>query len=111
MRALEVRAELTLVALDSPEGEDTVVADPEEVLGIHERPTIPVPAPPCESGVRLAAVAISLLGATVDMVTADLTRDPRSESWVGALEGSERTYDPEVTPRVAALVVVRALRG
>lgn len=111
MRALEVCEELTLVALGPPEDE-TVVADP-EALDVHDRPTLPVPAPAYESGVRLAAVPISVLGATVDLVMADLTRDPRSESWIGA-EGNEpkrEAYDPELTPRAAAFVIVRALRG
>lgn len=92
MRALGVREEPT------PDEVDTLVVDdleffgrdrvarldePEEV-GIHDRPTLPVPPPPFESGVRLGATVISVTGATVDVVTADLSRDPRSEDFVAA---------------------------
>jgi hypothetical protein len=114
MRALGVRQELTLVALDSATSYDeTVVADVDaEALGIHDRPTVPVPPPPFESGVRLGAVVISVVGATLDLVVADMSRDPRSESWRGAnLEPDEAAYDPEITPKPAALSIVRALRG
>lgn len=54
MRALEVCEELTLVALGPPEDE-TVVADP-EALDVHDRPTLPVPAPAYESGDRKSVV-------------------------------------------------------
>jgi hypothetical protein len=76
MRALVVREEPTLDEID------TIVVDDLETLGIHDRPTLPVPPPPFESGVRLGATVISVTGATVDMVTADLSRDPRSEDFV-----------------------------
>lgn len=58
-----------------------------EVLGEHalgnddDRPTIPVP-PPRESGVRLRMTQVPTSAATVDVVTCDLTKDPRSESFV-----------------------------
>lgn len=45
---------------------------------ITQRETIPVPR---ESGVRLAVARVTPLGATVDVVVCDLTRDPRSESF------------------------------
>lgn len=92
MRALVVREEPT------PDEVDTLVVDEHEFfardrvtrlddpdeLGIHDRPTLPVPAPPFESGVRLGATVISVTGASVDIVTADLTRDPRSEDFIEA---------------------------
>lgn len=85
MRALVVRKEPTLTSLDAEVEEDldTVVAEDLDAasLGVHDRPTLPVPPPPFESGVRLGAVVISVTGASVDVVTADLTRDPRSESY------------------------------
>jgi|GEM_PF-3206287 len=46
-----------------------------------DRPTIPVPAPR-ESGVRLRVERVAYAAATVDVVLCDLTRDPRSESFV-----------------------------
>lgn len=46
-----------------------------------DRPTIPVPAPR-ESGVRLKVSRVAYAAATVDVVLCDLTRDPRSESFV-----------------------------
>ena len=46
-----------------------------------DRPTIPVPAPR-ESGVRLKVARVAYAAATVDVVVCDLTRDPRSESFV-----------------------------
>src|SRR5690349_4405474 len=46
-----------------------------------DRPTIPVPAPR-ESGVRLKVSKVAYAAATVDIVVCDLSRDPRSESFV-----------------------------
>ena len=46
-----------------------------------DRPTIPVPAPR-ESGVRLRVSRVAYAAATVDVVVCDLSRDPRSESFV-----------------------------
>lgn len=46
-----------------------------------DRPTIPVPAPR-ESGVRLKVARVAYAAATVDVVVCDLTRDPRSDSFV-----------------------------
>jgi hypothetical protein len=52
----------------------------EELLP-NERPTIPVPAP-LESEVRLRVTRVTAFAATVDLVVCDLTRDPRSESYI-----------------------------
>jgi len=52
----------------------------EELLP-NERPTIPVPAP-LDSEVRLRVTKVSAFAATVDLVVCDLTRDPRSESYI-----------------------------
>lgn len=46
-----------------------------------ERPTIPVPEPR-ESGVRLKVAQLPICAATVDVVLCDLSRDPRSESYI-----------------------------
>ena len=46
-----------------------------------ERPTIPVPEPR-ESGVRLQVAQLPICAATVDIVVCDLSRDPRSESYI-----------------------------
>jgi hypothetical protein len=46
-----------------------------------DRPTIPVPAPR-ESGVRLRVARVAYAAATVDVVLCDLSRDPRSESYI-----------------------------
>jgi len=46
-----------------------------------ERPTIPVPEPR-ESGVRLKVAQLPISAATVDVVLCDLSRDPRSESYI-----------------------------
>ncbi len=53
----------------------------DELLAACDRPTIPVPAPR-ESGVRLKVSRVAYAAATVDVVLCDLTRDPRSESFV-----------------------------
>ncbi len=109
MRALEVRKEPTLASLTDLDEVDTIVTDLDDELGIHDRPTMPVPPPPFESGVRLGAVVISVTGATVDMVTADLSRDPRSESYVddesGARPAERETWRPPVRSSM-----VRSLR-
>lgn len=123
MRALGVRKRLPL-DLDQP---DYITTDPDTVeplvavaevvrdgveLGVHDRPTIPIPPAPFESGVRLGPKATVLIAVTVDLVTADLTRDPRSESWVAPPEADVRAEDEAaITPRVAAFSLVRALRG
>jgi hypothetical protein len=52
-----------------------------ERLAARDRPTIPVPAPR-ESGVRLKVSRVAYAAATVDVVLCDLSRDPRSESFV-----------------------------
>lgn len=120
MRALGVRKRLPL-DLDQP---DYITTDPEPVaarrveaeyeeLGVHDRPTIPIPPAAFESGVRLGPKATVLIAVTVDVVTADLTKDPRSEAWVPPPEAAVRgdDEDPEITPRGAAFSLVRALRG
>ncbi len=48
-----------------------------------ERPTIPVPEPR-ESGVRLQVAQLPICAATVDIVMCDLSRDPRSESYISS---------------------------
>ena len=53
----------------------------DELLAACDRPTIPVPAPR-ESGVRLKVSRVAYAAATVDVVLCDLSRDPRSESFV-----------------------------
>jgi hypothetical protein len=50
-------------------------------LTASERPTIPVPEPR-ESGVRLKVTQLPIFAATVDVVVCDLSRDPRSESYI-----------------------------
>lgn len=124
MRALGVRKRLPL-DLDQP---DYITTDPDtleplvavaggrgrgdEELGVHDRPTIPIPPAPFESGVRLGPKATALIAVTVDVVAADLTRDPRSESWVSPPEAADRAEEEgAITPRVAAFSLVRALRG
>ena len=118
MRALGVRKRLPL-DLGEPDyittDHDPIEASPaeaDEELGVHDRPTLPVPPAPFESGVRLGGAAPALIGAAVDVVTADLTKDPRSESWSGPQEPSfVEAHDPEMTPRPAAFSLVRALRS
>jgi len=67
-------------------------------LPITERPTIPVPAPR-ESGVRLKVTRVAYGAATVDVVVADLTRDPRSESYAGhgEIEVSQNERPPSTS--------------
>ena len=55
-----------------------------------ERPTIPVP-PPRESGVRLKVSRIAWSFATVDVVVCDLTRDPRSETYLPRPAGPRKS--------------------
>lgn len=52
-----------------------------EIDDPRERPTIPAPPPPLHSEVRLAVARVPLAAATVDVVTCDLRRDRRSESF------------------------------
>ena len=71
-----------------------------------DRPTIPVPEPRV-SGIRLRVSQISICAASVDVVTCDLSRDPRSESYMpragtprrsgaqrGAVAGCSDALDP-----------------
>lgn len=67
-------------ALES-EGERRVVEAGWDGLPACDRPTIPVPAPR-ESGVRLKVERVAYAAATVDVVLCDLTRDPRSDSFI-----------------------------
>jgi hypothetical protein len=62
----------------------------DEDLSPNDRPTIPVP-PPRDSGIRLAVTRVPIGAATVDAVLCDLSRDPRSENWVG--EGATQVED------------------
>ena len=55
--------------------------DVEGELLACDRPTIPVPEAR-ESGVRMAVERVACGAATIDVVTCDLTRDPRSEDYV-----------------------------
>ncbi|MDB4943327.1 MAG: hypothetical protein JWP97_2861 [Labilithrix sp.] len=76
----------------------------------RDRPTIPVPR---ESGVRLHVAQIATCAATVDIVVCDLTRDPRSESYVPrrpakrsglwTLERSASSEQPPSTSTIQAL--------
>ena len=54
---------------------------PEVDLPASDRPTIPVPAPG-ESGIRLKVAQVAIFAATVDTVVCDLSRDPRSETYI-----------------------------
>lgn len=72
-------------------------------LPVTERPTLPVPAPR-ESGVRLKVARVAYGVATVDVVIADLTRDPRSESYAShAEELVDQNERPPSTSMVRAL--------
>jgi hypothetical protein len=88
-------------------------------LAASDRPTIPVP-PSRESGVRLKVERVPTFAATVDVVVCDLSRDPRSESYIpprapsrsgmmpaqhGALArcGSDQNESPPSTSTVRAL--------
>lgn len=53
----------------------------DDARGPDDRPTIPAPPPPRESGVCLRVARIAVSGATVDAVVCDLSRDPRSEEY------------------------------
>ncbi|MBX3225075.1 MAG: hypothetical protein KF795_31450 [Labilithrix sp.] len=59
----------------------------DECLHPNDRPTIPVPAPR-ESGVRLMVARVPWSAVTVDVVICDLSRDPRSESFVPERAGN-----------------------
>ncbi|MBX3212537.1 MAG: hypothetical protein KF850_10925 [Labilithrix sp.] len=67
MHALEVEGELLNACIEP-----------------RERPTIPVPR---ESGVHLGVTRVVLAAATIDVVTCDLSRDPRSEDFALARSG------------------------
>jgi len=53
----------------------------DDARGPNDRPTIPAPPPPRESGVHLKVARVPVSGATVDAVVCDLSRDPRSEDY------------------------------
>jgi hypothetical protein len=78
-----------------------------EELPTNERPTIPVPAPK-ESEVRLKVTRIPWIAATVDVVVADLSRDPRSESWVVAVAND--VFDEPQNESPPSTSTVRALK-
>lgn len=78
---------------------DMHALDVEGELLVTERPTIPVPAPR-DSGVRLTVTRVACVGATVDVVLCDLSRDPRSETYTAARDQNER---PPSTSTVRAL--------
>ena len=66
-----------------------------------ERPTIPVPEPR-ESGVRLQVAQLPICAATVDIVVCDLSRDPRSESYIFSSHTAQ-ARDHSRTPRRSGL--------
>ncbi len=68
-----------------------------------ERPTIPVPEPR-ESGIRLKVAQLPISGATVDVVLCDLSRDPRSESYIAKeARDDDQNESPPSTSTVRAL--------
>ncbi len=86
--------------------------DWDERLAACDRPTIPVPAPR-ESGVRLKVARVAYAAATVDVVLCDLSRDPRSESFVGATPHLARcgvVVDLFQNERPPSTSIVRALK-
>jgi hypothetical protein len=83
-------------------------AAPDLDLPITERPTIPVPAPR-ESGVRLRVARVAYGFATVDVVIADLSRDPRSEGYAGPDEDWSSPGDAQ-NERPPSTSIVRALK-
>jgi hypothetical protein len=74
-----------------------------EDLPITDRPTLPVPAP-LESGLRLKVARVTYGVATVDVVVADLSRDPRSEDY------AERGEEGPQNERPPSMSIVRALK-
>jgi len=77
-----------------------------EELQPNERSTIPVPAP-LDSEVRLRVTRIPSFAATVELVVCDLTRDPRSESYI---EPEARSYRELQNDRPPSTSIVRALK-
>ena len=75
-----------------------------EELQPNERPTIPVPAP-LESEVRLRVTRVQSFAVTVEIVMCDLTRDPRSESYIPP---NERIFSQNESPPSTS--IVRALK-
>jgi hypothetical protein len=68
-----------------------------------ERPTIPVPAP-LDSEVRLRVARVARHAVTVEVVMCDLTRDPRSETYIPEAERSAlQNESPPSTSTVRAL--------
>ncbi len=68
-----------------------------------ERPTIPVPAP-LESEIRLRVARVPYPAMTVEVTMCDLTRDPRSESYIPEEErGRPQNDSPPSTSIVRAL--------
>src|SRR4051812_22785607 len=87
-------------------------------LRASDRPTIPVPAPR-ESGVRLKVSKVAYSAATVDVVLCDLSRDPRSESYVERPAPHQSGFVPKRCGAVAKVAqnesppstsIVRALK-
>lgn len=76
-----------------------------------ERPTIPAPA---ESGICLKVTRIPWVSATVDVVTCDLSRDPRSECYgpPGEEANSQGVAQEDVAQneRPPSTSIVRALK-
>jgi hypothetical protein len=67
-------------------------------LAASDRPTIPVPEPR-ESGVRLQIARVAFGAATVDIVVCDLSRDPRSESYIAPRIPNESGSWPSQRPQ------------
>ncbi len=74
-----------------------------------ERPTIPVPEPR-ESGVRLQVAQLPICAATVDVVLCDLSRDPRSESYIPNVTRDKVVPDADQKESPPSTSTVRALK-
>jgi hypothetical protein len=74
----------------------------DDQLPVTDRPTIPVPAP-IESEVRLKVTRVAWVAATVDIVVADLSRDPRSETYYANDVSPLQNERPPSTSTVRAL--------
>jgi hypothetical protein len=88
-----------------------VLGELDDSAAASDRPTIPMPAPR-ESGVRLNVERIATFAATVDVVMCDLTRDPRSESYIARRDkrsGLWAKQAPGISEPAAS--TVRALGG
>jgi hypothetical protein len=78
---------------------DVSAHDENEPLSPNDRPTLPGPAAPRESGVQRTMVRMPTSGATVDIVVCDLSRDPRSEEFLVEQRRPSRPVMLPPTPR------------